>query len=49
MNFDTLTVNQIPFGSRVMCTIIYRSKGKVDSVLGGMTFNVYACPPLPAV
>ena len=20
----------------------YRSKGKVDSVLGGMTFNVYA-------
>lgn len=40
VTFDSLPISQIPFGSRVTCTIYYRSKGK-DSVLGGLTFAVY--------
>jgi hypothetical protein len=40
VRFDSLPISRIPFGSRVSCTIYYRSKGK-EHVLGGMTFAVY--------
>ncbi len=40
VSFDSLLVSQIPFGSKVTCTVYYRSKGK-DSELGGLTFTVY--------
>jgi hypothetical protein len=40
VSFDSLLVSQIPFGSKVMCTVYYRSKGK-DTPLGGLTFTVY--------
>ncbi len=52
VSFDPLLISQLPFGSKVACTVYYRSKGR-DSVLGGLTFNMYThdrtleCGPQP--
>lgn len=39
--FESLSVSQIPFGSRVTCSIYYHYKGR-DSVLGGLTYAVFS-------